>query len=286
MASKIFTSLVVAFWLVMMAALVRLELFPSATQLKSIPTSQVLRKLFENYESQNLKVLYQGQEIGHSTIEIIPLASPGAQPREPFQNEPGGYQVKASISLDLNVIGTPSRFQLKTDSRFNSRYDLQTYRVRTTVGASSVEIDGTNATRNLTMTYDIGDGPHRKSLDYAQLTGPNALEALGLPALSGLASIALPIGAAEANGQERSWQPVIRAYEDSLSIGGIRQQAYLVECRSEENPAYWLKMWIDDQGGVMIVETSLGMILRSTAIDNVADRIVGTTVPTKTRRLQ
>jgi hypothetical protein len=286
MASKTFTGLIVAFWLVMMAALVRLELFPSATQLKSISTSEVLRKLFENYESQNLKVLYQGQEIGHSTIEIIPLASPGAQPREPFQNEPGGYQVKANISLDLNVIGTPSRFQLKTDSRFNSRYDLQTYRLRTTVGASSVEIDGTNATRNLTMTYDIGDGPHRKSLDYAQLTGPNALEALGLPALSGLASVALPVGTPDSNGHMRNWQPDIRAYEDYLSIGGIRQRTYLIECRSEQNPAYWLKMWIDDQGGVLIVETSLGMMLRSTVIESVADKIVGTTVPTKTRRLQ
>src|SRR6267142_6621962 len=143
MASKVFTGLVVTFWLVMMAALVRVELFPSPTQLLPVPVNLVLRKLFDNPETQRLKVLYQGNEIGGGTVEITPLASPVAKLNAPFAGRPGGYQVKAGWNLDLNVFGTPSKFHLGTESRFDAHYEITDYHVSTRVGASEVEINGT-----------------------------------------------------------------------------------------------------------------------------------------------
>lgn len=286
MASKAFTGLIVAFWLVMMAALVRVEIFPSATKLTAIPINRVLRKLCENNETQSLKVLYQGNEIGFSTVEIIPLASSSAKVGETYTGEPGGYQVKAGLGLDLNVFGTPSKFQLNTDSRFDAQYELKDYRVRTMVGASQVEINGENEARKITMTYDVGDGPKRRQLDYDQLTGPGALEALGLPGLTGIAGLALPMNVAGKTGDPTSLQPVIHAYEDHLTIGGINQHTYLIECRSEANPAYWAKIWVDDQGTILIIDTSIGMMLRAQAIDSVADKITSQTESTRTRHLQ
>jgi hypothetical protein len=286
MASKAFTGLVIAFWLVMMAALVRVELFPSATNLTAVPINRALRKLCENNETQSLKVLYQGNEIGLANVEIIPLASSSAKAGEPYTGEPGGYQVKAGLGLDLNVFGTPSKFTLNTDSRFDAQYELKDYRVRTMVGASQVEIYGQNETRKVTMSYDIGEGPKRRQLDYDQLTGPGALEALGLPGLTGIAGLALPVNAAGKMGDPAALQPVIRAYEDHLTIGGINQHTYLIECRMEANPAYWTKIWLDDQGTILVIETSIGMMLRASAIDSVADKITTKTEPTRTRHLQ
>jgi hypothetical protein len=286
MASKAFTGLVVAFWVVMMAALVRIELFPSATKLTAVSLQQVLRKLCENNEPQSLKVLYQGNEIGLSTVEITPLASPTAKIGDPYTGEPGGYQVKAGLGLDLNVFGTPSKFQLNTDSRFDTQFELKDYRIRSMVGASQVEINGRNETRKVTMTYDIGEGPRQRQLDYDQLSGPGALEALGLPGLTGIAGVAFPVNANGKPGDPMSLQPVIHAYEDHLSIGGINQHTYLIECRSESNPSYWAKIWLDDQGTILIIDTSIGMTMRATAIDTVADKTPHNAEPYRTRHLQ
>ena len=286
MAGKAFTGLVVAFWLVMMAALVRVELFPSATQLTEVPLDRVLHKLCENNETQNLRVYYQGNEIGMSTIEITPLASPVAKVGEPFSGDPGGYQVKAGLGLDLNVFGTPSKFHLTTDSRFDTRFELKDYRVRTMVGASQVEINGESETRTVTMTYDLGDGPRRRQMGYDQLTGPGALEALGLPGLTGLAGVAMPGATTGKPSDPASLHPAIRAYDDRLSIGGISQHVFLVECRSESNPPYWVKIWLDDQGTILIIDSSIGMKLRARAIDNVTDNIIDHSEPSHTRPLQ
>ena len=286
MASKAFTGLVVAFWLVMMAALVRVEIFPSPSQLLPVPVNQVLRKLFDNSDTQILKVLYQGKEIGLATIEIMPLASPVAKPGTPFAGRPGGYQVKAGVNLNLDVFGTPSKFHLGTDSRFDKRYEIMNYRVSTKVGASEVEINGTNATKEITMTYDVGDGKQTRHFGYDQLSSPGGWEALGLPGLSGLASFALPVSTSGSAGNAAALRPVIHAYDDHLTLGGISQHAFLADCRSELNPAFWAKIWIDDQGSVLVVETSVGIAMRSSAIDSVADKIAVTVTPSRTRPLQ
>ena len=286
MGSKVFTGFVVAFWVVMMAALVRMELFPSATNLTAIPVNRVLQKLFDGNEAQSLRVYYQDREIGLATIEFSPLASPTARPNEPINGEPGGYYMKASLSLDLNVFGTPSRFHLNTDSRFDRQYEIKEYRVRTMVGASQVEINGQSETRRVRMTYDMGDGPHQKEFDYDQLIGPGALDALGMPALSGLAGLAMPVGKPSTSGGPSPLQPVIRAYDDRLTISGISQHTYLVDCRSETNPSYWMKLWIDEQGTILVVETSIGVTMRASSIDSVAAQMTTSSSTTRTRPLQ
>jgi hypothetical protein len=286
MGSKVFTGLVVAFWVVMMAALARVEFFPSPTQLTTVPVNRVLRKLFDSTEPQSLKVLYQGNEIGLATIEFTPLASPTAKPSEPLNGAPGGYYLKASLSLDLNIFGAPSRFHLNTDSRFDARYEIKDYRIRTMLGASQVEINGRNDARKVTMTYDIGDGPQRKEYDYDQLTRPGALTDLGMPALSGLAQLAMPVGRTGMSGGPADLGPVIQAYDDRITVGGISQHTYLIDCRAQANPTYWMKCWIDDQGTILVLETSVGVTMRASSIDSFADRISATTTTFSTRRLR
>jgi hypothetical protein len=273
MGSKAFAGFVVAFWLTMMGALVRMEFFPAPTRLAAVPTEEVLRRLFDNHEKQDFRMLYQGNEIGQSTLEIIPLTSIAPNDGSPVAREPRAYKVRADVKLNLNVFGTPSRFHLFSESRFDTRYELKDYLLRTTVGESRVEIEGRDETKTVTMKYDMGDGERVRSFGYGELTRPGAWAALGVPELSGLSGLALPSGA----GQSPSLRPLIRAYEDRLDIGGVSQHAFLVDCRSEENPAYWAKIWLDDQGNVLVVETSVGLTMRNMTIDGVAERIATTT---------
>ena len=163
------------------------------------------------------------EEIGLATIEIMPLASPVAKPGTPFAGRPGGYQVKAGVNLNLDVFGTPSKFHLGTDSRFDKRYEIMNYRVSTKVGASEVEINGTNATKEITMTYDVGDGKQTRHFGYDQLSSPGGWEALGLPGLSGLASFALPVSTSGSAGNATALRPVIHAYDDRLTLGEHRR---------------------------------------------------------------
>jgi hypothetical protein len=280
MGSKAFASFVVVFWLAMMTALVRMEFFPAPTRLTAVPANEVLRRLFDNHERQSLRMLYQGNEIGMSSLEIVPLMSSTAGPVELLSGDAHAYKVRADVKLNLNVFGTPSRFHLFSESRFDARYELKDYLLRTTVGESSVEIEGKDATKTVVMTYDVGDGPRTRTFGYEELAGPGAFAALGVPELTGLASFALP-SASGRRGQEPAIRPLIRTYEDRLNIGGVSQHTFLVDCRAEENPAYWAKIWLDDQGNILLVETSVGLIMRSVTIDGVADKIVTTTTGTR-----
>ncbi len=280
MGSKAFAGFVVVFWLTMMAALVRMEFFPAPTRLAAVPADEVLRRLFDNHEKQDFRVLYQGSEIGQSSLEIIPVTSTAANPGSPLLREPRAYKVRADVKLNLNVFGTPSKFHLLSESRFDARYELKDYLLRTTVGESRVEIEGKDETKTITMKYDMGDGERVRSFGYGELAGPGALAALGVPELSGLSGLAMPSPA----GQNPALRPLIRTYEDRLNIGGVSQHAFLVDCRSEENPAYWAKIWLDDQGNVLVLETSVGLTMRNVTIDGVADRIAATT--TGSRPLQ
>ncbi len=48
MLNKVLAGMIVAFWLAMMAALVRVEIFPKPTALETIPNERILKKIFAN----------------------------------------------------------------------------------------------------------------------------------------------------------------------------------------------------------------------------------------------
>ena len=80
MLNKVFAGFVVVFWATMMAALVRVEIFPKPTLLDTCPTQQVLKKIFANPTPARLDV-YRGkpvgEPIGHCRIEIHPKLNGG-----------------------------------------------------------------------------------------------------------------------------------------------------------------------------------------------------------------
>src|SRR5438093_3195418 len=116
MASKAFSGLIIAFWAVMMAALVRVEFFPAATRLTAVPIRLVVQRLFANHETQNLDVWYQGKDIGQCRITVTPRAKLDAKESEPVTGRPGAYFVDANLGMHLDILGTPTPLQLDTRS--------------------------------------------------------------------------------------------------------------------------------------------------------------------------
>ena len=58
-----------------------------------------------------------------------------------------------------------------------------------------------------------------------------------------------------------------RAYIDFMKIGGADQRVYLVDTRMDQGLGVWVKAWIDEQGNILKVDSSIGMSLLSAAID-------------------
>jgi hypothetical protein len=252
----------------MMAALVRVEFFPTPTRLTLVPMEQVARRLFANTELQRLHVWYQGEPIGTCQLSISPRAHLNGPESPAGITKPTAYYVHFIMRrLRLQILGVPSQFNLDSKAWFDQRYELRYYDLITAVGESHVDIHGDNDSKKLAMDFNLGDGPQSKQFDYAQLNNPAALESLGVPGLPSLAGMALPSGGRQSTGQ---LMPVIHAYDDRIEISGTRQHAYLIECKSDQNPGLWAKAWIDDEGNVLRVETSLGLTLNSGSMDNFA----------------
>lgn len=278
MASKAFTALIIAFWAVMMTALVRVEFFPASTRLTTVPMEQVTRRLFANDEPQRLSVIYEGKTIGRCDLTVSPRVRLDAPESDPVTKSPGAYFVLAHLKMRLQLLGFPSRFGLDTESWFDPRYNLTKYHLHAVVGTSRIDIRGDNATKVLSLDYDLGDGAQIRQLDYAQLNDPAALESLGLPSVAGLA---LPV-----NPGSGKLVPIVNAYEDRIEISGARQHAFLIECKSDQNPGLWAKIWMDDQGSVLLVETSLGITMRSGTMEGFAGPQTKAKTVSEPRKLQ
>ena len=55
----------------------------------------------------------------------------------------------------------------------------------------------------------------------------------------------------------------MHAYRDQYKSARGEQSAYLVEANLDKSLNMWAKLWVDEQGGILLVDTSLGLTLRS-----------------------
>src|SRR5881628_4147474 len=112
MGSKALTVSIVAFWAVMMTALVRVEFFPAPTRLRAVPVAQVMRRLFANSDTQHLRVWQQDRLIGKCQLTVSPRARLYALEAPPEASPPAAYFLTSKMLLRLQVLGVPSQFRL------------------------------------------------------------------------------------------------------------------------------------------------------------------------------
>lgn len=265
MAGRLFAGFTVVFWLAMMTALVRVEFFPQSLPMDVVPIEPVLRKILSQQEPARLSVYYQGERVGTCKVGVLPLAARDASPSEWFGLEPGAYQVCPDVALNLVVLGIPSKLRVKGCAIVDARFELAEFKFKTVLGDSVMEIRGDDRTRKIEISYDDGDF---RQFDFGEMGLPDLLESLGLPGPIGPRRGAAPSSVTDGNAGSRRpmARPITRTYHDDLVIAGKSQRANLIVSRLGER--VWVKVWVDDKGRVLLVDTPLGVTMRSELIDD------------------
>jgi hypothetical protein len=258
MLNKVLAGFVVTFWVAMMAALVRVEIFPKPTILEIFPTDRVLKKIFSNSEPARLNVFYHKVDIGSCTINILPRLNDKPLDQSRPGQEPDNYEVTTDLKMKLSMFGTPTRLYLDGRSEFNQKLELSSFDIVTAVGDSRVSITGNDTTKKVKVVFIYSDIRDERTFDFDQIKGAGFASAFGMPGLGNLGFLGggMPVGLASAanGGQSR---PVTVTYFDKLEIAGDSQRVYLIDSKIDDQ--MWTKMWVDDSGQVLKVTTSLGL---------------------------
>ena len=259
MASRIFAGCVVAFWVAMMVALVRVEFFPQPMPMDTVPAEQVMRRIFEAPE-QKLNVYYQNVDIGNCTVETAPQTLPviSTNNESSVERTRKIYSVKSSVHLKLSVFGIPSHLRMVGNTRFNARYEVENFNIHTTLGEGRVDLQGDDQTQKVKMLIDLGEVHEKREFSFDQMKGAGLASALGLPGLSNLGFLGGGTHG-RGSGQNADLKPRTSTALTELRIGEIPQRAYLVESRLGEG--MWAKMWVDMSGAILRVDTSLGLMM-------------------------
>jgi hypothetical protein len=293
MLNKAFAGFVVVFWAAMMAALVRVEIFPKPTILDAYPTERVLRKIFANPTPARLNIYRRGdylEPIGSCRIEIRPRRTGElAEELLPGQ-QPDAYEVTSDLNMRMSVFGMPSRIRVRGKSTFNQNLDLKNFAMTTRIGArqrprgsedardsdgrsrmsggfGEIRVTGDDVTKIVTVVLDFGDVHDERVFDFNQVQGAGFASAFGLP---GLANFNFA-GSSGSTGSSRSpQQSVTTTHSDRLDIAGSRQRVYLISWKISDQ--MWTKVWVSEADGeVLKVSTSLGLEMVSEIIKGTVD---------------
>jgi hypothetical protein len=262
MLSRVWMGLIVVFWVVMMATLVRLEFFPDPFPLDRCPTQPVLRRIFANPEPARLKVYYRGTYVGFCRIEIRPKVAGNLSPVLAPGQQPDHYDVSSFLNLTLSVFGVPSRLYLKGHSTFSPQFDLESFRMTTKINDGGVSIDGDDATRKVKVVVDLGDFHDERVFDFGQIQRAGFSGAFGMP---GLANFSFPVDGeppspslARSTGGDSRSRPSTVSYIDRLEVAGSTLRVFLIH--SKVSDQIWTKIWVSETDGqVLKVSTSLGL---------------------------
>ena len=263
MWNRVFAGFVVVFWTAMMAALVRVEIYPKPTLLDTCPTEQVVKKILSNPNPIRLKI-YRGMSIrdhiGYCNIDIHPkLRGEDSQPGQ----TPDAYEVSTELRMKLPMWGIAFWF-LRGTSTFNRHLDLETFdvSVQTAKGEGDVfHIKGDDATRKVTVKLDFGDFSDERTFDYSEIQGGGLASSLGIPGIPDLGLAKDDVSPRVAANVAHP-QLVTTSYFDRLEIAGSWQRVYLIDSRIGDQ--FWTKIWVSEADGeVLKVSTSLGFAMVS-----------------------
>ena len=278
MLNKVFAGFVVVFWAAMMAALLRVEIFPEPTIFDMYPTKRVLKKIFANPVPARLNIYRgapKGEPIGFCRIEIHPkLNGEMTEELSPAQ-QPDTYEVSSDLKMKLSLFGMTSFVRLRGKSIFNQKLQLKDFDMTTRIGGSRVRVTGDDVTKKMKVLFDFGDIHDERTFDFNQIRGAGFANMFGMP---GLANFSLPGNGGLPNlftvvsGSGASPpQPVTTAYFDLLPIAGGSMRVYVIDSKVDDH--MWTKIWVSETDGeVLKVSTSFGLEMVSNWINVEASR--------------
>ncbi len=255
MVGRILATVIVAFWLVMTGALVRLEFFPEPLNVSEVPAELVLRRIFHNSDSPGLDVYYQGVPLGFCKIEFTPMRDTMELPTGSV-TAPSRYRVQSELTLTLVTGALPHRMRLTGDSYFNAQFEMESFHLRSNIGEGRLEVRGDSVSNKVVLDMELGEFRDHRELDFSRIQGAGLAGAIGLP---GLSSFGLIGGVPVSPGGLGMSQPATRIYLTDLHIGEAVMRTYLVESRLDDT--LWSKMWVSQRGEILKIETSVGVTM-------------------------
>ena len=272
MLNRVLSGLVVAFWIAMMAALVRVEIFPKPTTLEAFPNERVLKKIFANPNPARLNVYYHKIDVGYCDINIQSRLNGRLVEQLQSGQRPDRYEVNTDLKMNLSMFGTQTQLSLKGKSEFNPKLELDRFDIETVVGDSRVDITGNDLTKKVKVVFSY-DGIHdERTFDFNQIKGAGFASTFGMPGLGNIGFLGggMPGSlVASSGGGPAATRPATITYFDRLEIAGDSQRVYLIDTKLDDQ--MWTKMWVDDSGQVLKVTTSLGLEMLSDGLTDGTD---------------
>jgi len=234
---------IVAFWIVMMAMLVRLEMHPEATDILDVPVSYVERIMFKHGQQSLLSVRQGEKPIG--TISVHPSIT-GSDAR----------MLDCSGSLSLQMPATAQqRFNFHAVLDMDKTLRVQDFHLDVNLQQPRCQVSVKGDVARKTLEYEMRDGDHlinSQTLPWdAGALGPAVLQSLGLPGsampFTPSGPVVAPIGISP---------PAVTARETQITLHGEKVEVY--EVIVSEGTAQMAEFYVTQLGQVVLAKTSFG----------------------------
>jgi hypothetical protein len=224
---------IIAFWLVMMGLLVRLETHPEATDILDVPVSYVMRIMFKHGQESFLNVSDGTKSIGSVSLRPVTTGSDGR-------------------SLDFSgTLSVPQRFSFNGVMEMDGALRVRGFHLDASVLKPRYTLHAAGDTASNRLTFELRlDGMLR-----AAQTLPLDREALGsaLAQNLGLDPHVLPASTAGVS------PPGISAREAQITLRGEQLEVY--EVTVTEGSVELISFYFTQLGQIILAKTSFGYSL-------------------------
>ena len=234
---------IVAFWLVMVALLIRKTHFHEVDQVAGTPIQAELESV-ERFQHDWMEIYLKGKKVGFSETKVSPLG--------------GDQLIQEKMVLALNLMGQPSVVRMTTRAVVDKGFLLKRFRLVIDSGVVRFRVSG--KVEENRMVVEVGEGD-RKRDHLIPLAGPLTIGA-GLPGF--FKGCALGIGDAF---RFTFFDPSILSHKEMLikvtgktviSVDGREYPAFRLET---EVWGQTLVFWLDEEGVLLKEEGFMGLTL-------------------------
>ena len=239
---------IIAFWLLMMALLVRVEYAVDEASLLPVPADYVWNLIFLHEQPSDLVLYHQRQRIGSIHLQPSHLPNATGDVTTPVRVLSGSASLAASLpglnSQNITVRGALEMDAHDTAQRFGFNASIHTAR-RTTPGVTIV-LDGEPARQQ--WHYQLRQG--EKVLQEASGTPAVLLDALDLRSLGFDPTVAMQAV------QQQMAAATVKARRGALHTDGEDIECYLVTARQAESLE--ATIYVSQLGQILAVKTFTG----------------------------
>jgi len=231
---------IVAFWLVMMGLLVRLETHPEATGILEVPVSYVARLIFKHAQESRLEVYDLDKRAG--SVSVRPSITPEGQ-------RALGFSGSVSIQLPL---ASRQRYSFSGQINMDAGLRVTDFHGELAMPEPHYRILANGDTALKMLHYEIREGRDHVAASQdlpmdARLIGPQLLQNMGIS----LDALPIPMSGIA--------PPVVTARETQITMHAEQLQVY--EVLVSEGASQLIEVYVTQVGQIVMAKTNFGYTL-------------------------